>query len=37
MLRVLVPTIALLFGATHVQPAAAQAGVDLVKQAVANR
>ena len=35
MLRVLVPTVALLFGATLSQPAAAQSGVDLVKQSVA--
>jgi glyoxylase-like metal-dependent hydrolase (beta-lactamase superfamily II) len=35
MLRVLVPATALLFGATYVPPAAAQAGADLVKQAVA--
>ena len=35
MLRILVPTVALLFGATYVQPAAAQSGVDLVKQSVA--
>jgi hypothetical protein len=34
MLRVLVPTVALLFGAAYLQPASAQSGVDLVKQAV---
>jgi glyoxylase-like metal-dependent hydrolase (beta-lactamase superfamily II) len=35
MLRILVPTAALVFGAALAQPAAAQSGVDLVKQAVA--
>ena len=35
MLRILVPTVALAFGAALAQPAAAQSGVDLVKQAVA--
>ena len=35
MLRILVPAVALVFGAALVQPAAAQSGVDLVKQAVA--
>ncbi len=35
MLRILVPTAALAFGAALAQPAAAQSGVDLVKQAVA--
>jgi glyoxylase-like metal-dependent hydrolase (beta-lactamase superfamily II) len=34
MLRLLVPTAALLFGAALAQPAAAQSGVDLVKAAV---
>jgi glyoxylase-like metal-dependent hydrolase (beta-lactamase superfamily II) len=34
MLRVLVPTVALMFGAACLQPASAQSGVDLVKQAV---
>jgi glyoxylase-like metal-dependent hydrolase (beta-lactamase superfamily II) len=34
MLRILVPTAALVFGAALAQPAAAQSGVDLVKQAV---
>src|ERR1700674_3523356 len=35
MLRILMPTVALVFGATLVQPASAQSGVDLVKQSVA--
>jgi glyoxylase-like metal-dependent hydrolase (beta-lactamase superfamily II) len=35
MLRILVPTAALVLGAALAQPAAAQSGVDLVKQAVA--
>src|SRR5947209_7704080 len=35
MLRIFVPSIALVFGAALAQPAAAQSGVDLVKQAVA--
>lgn len=35
MLRALMPAVALLFGAGLVQPAAAQSGADLVKQAVA--
>ena len=35
MLRILAPTVALVFGAALAQPAAAQSGVDLVKQAVA--
>src|SRR5262245_41154309 len=35
MIRILVPTAALVFGAALAQPAAAQSGVDLVKQAVA--
>jgi glyoxylase-like metal-dependent hydrolase (beta-lactamase superfamily II) len=35
MLRILVPTLALAFGAALASPAAAQSGVDLVKQAVA--
>src|SRR3981189_3353988 len=35
MLRILVPTAALVLGAVLAQPAAAQSGVDLVKQAVA--
>jgi hypothetical protein len=35
MLRVIVPTVALLFGAALPQPAAAQSGVDLVKQSIA--
>ena len=34
MLRILLPTVALAFGAALGQPAAAQSGVDLVKQAV---
>src|SRR5205809_7718419 len=35
MWRIFVPAVALLLGATQMQPAAAQSGVDLVKQAVA--
>ncbi len=35
MWRILVPTVALVLGAAAAQPAAAQSGVDLVKQAVA--
>src|SRR5262249_23174942 len=35
MWRIFVPAVALVFGATQMQPAAAQSGVDLVKQAVA--
>ena len=35
MLRTLVPLVALVFGAALAQPAAAQSGVDLVKQSVA--
>jgi glyoxylase-like metal-dependent hydrolase (beta-lactamase superfamily II) len=35
MLRVIVPAFALLFGAAVVQPAAAQSGLDLVKQSIA--
>ena len=35
MLRILVPTLAFAFGAALATPAAAQSGVDLVKQAVA--
>jgi glyoxylase-like metal-dependent hydrolase (beta-lactamase superfamily II) len=35
MLHLLVPAFALLFGAASIQPAAAQSGIDLVKQAVA--
>ena len=35
MLRVFVPTAALLFGAALAQPAAAQSGVDLVQQSIA--
>jgi glyoxylase-like metal-dependent hydrolase (beta-lactamase superfamily II) len=35
MWRIFVPAFALVFGATQMQPAAAQSGVDLVKQAVA--
>jgi hypothetical protein len=35
MLRILVPTLAFAFGAALASPAAAQSGVDLVKQAVA--
>ena len=35
MLRIVALAIALAFGATLAQPAAAQSGVDLVKQAVA--
>ena len=34
MLRILVPSLALAFGAALAQPAAAQSGVDLVKAAV---
>ena len=34
MLRLLMPALALVFGAAFVQPAAAQSGVDLVKRAV---
>jgi hypothetical protein len=34
MWRILVPTAALALGAALVQPAAAQSGIDLVKQAV---
>jgi hypothetical protein len=33
--RIFVPAVALVFGAIQMQPAAAQSGVDLVKQAVA--
>ena len=35
MFRILVPTVALVLGAALASPAAAQSGVDLVKQAVA--
>jgi len=35
MLRILVPTVALVFGATLAQPAGAQSGADLVRQSVA--
>ncbi len=35
MLRIVVPTVALMFGAAYALPAAAQSGVDLVRQAVA--
>ena len=35
MLRIVVPTVALMFGAALASPAAAQSGVDLVKQSVA--
>jgi len=34
MLRILVPSLVLAFGAALAQPAAAQSGVDLVKAAV---
>jgi len=35
MLRILIPTVALVFGATLAQPAAAQSGADLVRASVA--
>ena len=34
MLRIVVPTVALIFGAAFALPAAAQSGVDLVKASV---